>query len=67
MLPASAVSGFYFGHRDSQYFGVARIGHDQLEEYAARRGVDVEAATRWLRPNLNDERRSAFGLILLEQ
>ena len=35
MLPTSAVSGFYFGHRDSQYFGVARIGRDQLEEYAA--------------------------------
>ena len=39
MLPTSAVSGFYFGHRDSQYFGVARIGRDQLEDYAARRGV----------------------------
>jgi 5-methyltetrahydrofolate--homocysteine methyltransferase len=52
MLPASAVSGFYFGHRDSQYFGVARVGHDQLEEYADRRGVDVETASRWLRPNL---------------
>ena len=38
MLPTSAVSGFYFGHRDSQYFGVARIGRDQLEEYAERRG-----------------------------
>ena len=34
MLPTSAVSGFYFGHRDSQYFGVARIGRDQLEDYA---------------------------------
>ena len=38
MLPTSAVSGFYFGHRDSQYFGVARIGRDQLEEYAAGAG-----------------------------
>ena len=37
MLPTSAVSGFYFGHRDSQYFGVARIGRDQLEDYARRR------------------------------
>jgi 5-methyltetrahydrofolate--homocysteine methyltransferase len=53
MLPTSAVSGFYFGHRDSQYFGVARIGPDQLEEYAGRRGVDLEQATRWLRPNLD--------------
>jgi 5-methyltetrahydrofolate--homocysteine methyltransferase len=53
MLPASAVSGFYFGHRDSRYFGVARIGRDQLEDYAARRGVPVEEAERWLRPNLD--------------
>jgi 5-methyltetrahydrofolate--homocysteine methyltransferase len=53
MLPTSAVSGFYFGHRDSQYFGVARIGPDQLEDYAIRRGVDLEQATRWLRPNLD--------------
>ena len=53
MLPASAVSGFYFGHRDSQYFGVAKIGRDQLEDYAARRGIDVEVAARWLRPNLD--------------
>jgi 5-methyltetrahydrofolate--homocysteine methyltransferase len=53
MLPASAVSGFYFGHRDSQYFGVARIGRDQLEDYAARRDVPIEEAERWLRPNLD--------------
>jgi 5-methyltetrahydrofolate--homocysteine methyltransferase len=53
MLPTSAVSGFYFGHRDSQYFGVARIGRDQLEDYAARRGVSLEQAERWLRPNLD--------------
>jgi 5-methyltetrahydrofolate--homocysteine methyltransferase len=53
MLPTSAVSGFYFGHRDSQYFGVARIGRDQLDEYAARREVSLEQAERWLRPNLD--------------
>ncbi len=53
MLPTSAVSGFYFAHRDSQYFGVARIGRDQLEEYAGRRGVSVDQAERWLRPNLD--------------
>jgi len=53
MLPTSAVSGFYFAHRDSQYFGVARIGRDQLEDYAARRGVGIEDAERWLRPNLD--------------
>jgi 5-methyltetrahydrofolate--homocysteine methyltransferase len=53
MLPTSAVSGFYFSHRDSQYFGVARIGRDQLEDYAARRGVSLQEAERWLRPNLD--------------
>ena len=53
MWPTSAVSGFYFGHRDSQYFGVARIGRDQLEDYAARRGIPVEQTERWLRPNLD--------------
>jgi len=53
MLPTSAVSGFYFAHRDSQYFGVARIGRDQLEDYSGRRGVSVEQAERWLRPNLD--------------
>ncbi|MXO47450.1 methionine synthase [Erythrobacter vulgaris] len=53
MLPTSAVSGFYFGHPEAQYFGVARIGRDQLEDYAGRRGVDMATAERWLRPNLD--------------
>jgi 5-methyltetrahydrofolate--homocysteine methyltransferase len=53
MLPTSAVSGFYFAHPDSAYFGVARVGPDQLAEYAERRGVDLDTATRWLRPNLD--------------
>jgi 5-methyltetrahydrofolate--homocysteine methyltransferase len=53
MLPTAAVSGFYFGHPQAEYFGVARIGEDQVTEYADRRGVDMETATRWLRPNLN--------------
>jgi 5-methyltetrahydrofolate--homocysteine methyltransferase len=53
MLPTSAVSGFYFGHRDSQYFGVAKIGRDQLADYAERRSVTIECTERWLRPNLD--------------
>ncbi|MGL3823031.1 methionine synthase [Sphingopyxis sp. R3-92] len=53
MLPTAAVSGFYFGHPDASYFGVARVGPDQLADYATRRGVDIETATRWLRPNLD--------------
>jgi 5-methyltetrahydrofolate--homocysteine methyltransferase len=53
MLPTAAVSGFYFGHPEAEYFGVARIGRDQLEDYAGRRGVEVAQAERWLRPNLD--------------
>jgi 5-methyltetrahydrofolate--homocysteine methyltransferase len=53
MLPTSAVSGFYFAHPQAEYFGVARIGRDQLEDYAQRRGVDLAVAERWLRPNLD--------------
>jgi len=53
MLPTAAVSGFYFAHPDSQYFGVARIGPDQVADYAARRGVELKTAERWLRPNLD--------------
>ena len=53
MLPTAAVSGFYFGHGQAEYFGVARVGRDQLEDYAQRIGMDVETAERWLRPNLD--------------
>ena len=53
MLPTAAVSGFYFGHPQSEYFGVARVGRDQLEDYATRRGISVELAERYLRPNLD--------------
>ncbi|MEB3415396.1 methionine synthase [Alteriqipengyuania sp. WL0013] len=53
MWPTAAVCGFYFGHPESEYFGVARIGRDQLEDYAQRRGVDLATAERWLRPNLD--------------
>ncbi len=52
MVPTSAVSGYYFAHPDAQYFGVARIGKDQVEDYAKRRGVSIEQAERWLRPNI---------------
>ena len=53
MLPTAAVSGFYFAHPASEYFGVARVGRDQLEDYAERREVDLATAERWLRPNLD--------------
>jgi 5-methyltetrahydrofolate--homocysteine methyltransferase len=53
MLPTAAVSGFYFAHPESSYFGVARIGRDQVEDYAQRRGMELATAERWLRPNLD--------------
>ena len=53
MYPTAAVSGFYFGHPQAEYFGVARVGRDQLEDYATRRNVDIATAERWLRPNLD--------------
>jgi 5-methyltetrahydrofolate--homocysteine methyltransferase len=52
MTPAAAVSGVYFGHPDSRYFSIGRIGRDQVEDYAARKGIPLAEAERWLRPNL---------------
>ena len=52
MLPASSVSGFFLSHPDSAYFGVGRIGRDQVEDYAERKGMDVLDVERWLAPNL---------------
>jgi len=52
MWPASAVSGLYFAHPDAAYFGVGRIGVDQVEDYAARKGMDQSEMERWLAPNL---------------
>ena len=52
MLPAASVSGLYFSHPEAKYFNVGRIGRDQLESYAARKGMSIETAERWLAPNL---------------
>jgi 5-methyltetrahydrofolate--homocysteine methyltransferase len=52
MTPPAAVSGVYLHHPESKYFAVGRIGRDQLEDYAARRGVAVAEAERWLSPSL---------------
>ncbi len=52
MIPTAAVSGWYLSHPDAFYFGVGRIGRDQVEDYAERKGVSPEEAERWLRPNL---------------
>ena len=52
MTPASSVSGLLLAHTKSRYFTVGRIGRDQVEDYARRRGMDIAAAEKWLRPNL---------------
>lgn len=54
MWPTAAVSGYYFSHPESQYFVVGKIGQDQLEDYAQRKGVDLDRASMFLRPNLSD-------------
>jgi 5-methyltetrahydrofolate--homocysteine methyltransferase len=53
MTPPASVSGLYFGHAGSHYFGVGKIDLDQVEDYARRKGWDVTTAERWLAPILN--------------
>ncbi|OYX04355.1 MAG: hypothetical protein B7Z05_08515 [Thiotrichales bacterium 32-46-8] len=52
MYPTAAVSGWYFAHPESRYFGVGAIGRDQVEDYAHRKGMSIAEAERWLAPNL---------------
>ncbi|HYR27500.1 MAG TPA: methionine synthase, partial [Thermoanaerobaculia bacterium] len=52
MMPAAAVSGLYFAHPQSRYFAVGKIGRDQVEDYARRKGMSLAEAERWLAPNL---------------
>jgi len=52
MVPGASVSGIYLAHPQARYFSVGRVGRDQVEDYAARKGLPVEAAEVWLRPNL---------------
>jgi 5-methyltetrahydrofolate--homocysteine methyltransferase len=56
MTPAASVSGLYFGHPKSRYFAVGRLGRDQVEHYAKRKGVAVDEIERWLGPSLGYER-----------
>ena len=53
MLPTAAVSGYYFSHPKAQYFVVGRVGRDQVEDYAKRKGVTMAQAERWLASNLD--------------
>jgi 5-methyltetrahydrofolate--homocysteine methyltransferase len=52
MWPGSSVSGWYFSHPEAKYFGVGKIGRDQLEDYARRKGWSLQEAEKWLAPNL---------------
>ncbi len=59
MLPGSSVSGLYFSHPQAHYFGVAKVERDQVEDYAARKGMSVEEVERWLAPVLNYSAKAA--------
>lgn len=61
MWPGSSVSGLYLSHPDSYYFGVAKVERDQVEDYAARKGMDIREIERWLAPILNYD-SSAYAL-----
>jgi 5-methyltetrahydrofolate--homocysteine methyltransferase len=52
MNPPASVCGWYIAHPQSHYFGLGKIGEDQLKDYAARKGMSLEEATKWLRPVL---------------
>ena len=52
MNPPASVCVWYIAHPQSHYFGLGKIGRDQLENYAKRKGMTIEEAERWLRPNL---------------
>jgi 5-methyltetrahydrofolate--homocysteine methyltransferase len=54
MWPAASVSGYYFAHPQSKYFGLGKIKEDQVADYAKRRGIATEVATKWLSPNIAD-------------
>ena len=54
MLPAASVSGIYLWRPEASYFGIGRIGPDQLEDYARRKGRPLAEMSRWLAPNLDD-------------
>ncbi|HET7025064.1 MAG TPA: methionine synthase [Gemmatimonadales bacterium] len=61
MLPAASVSGFYFWRPEARYFGVGKVGRDQVEDYAGRQGMPVTEVERWLASNLAYERSQVTG------
>ncbi|WP_289041594.1 methionine synthase [uncultured Zobellia sp.] len=55
MWPASSVSGYYFANEEARYFGLGKIKEDQVEDFAERKGIPLEKATKWLAPNISDD------------
>lgn len=62
MLPAASVSGYYFSHPEAAYFGIGRIGQDQVVDYTRRKGMDIGSVEKWLAPVLGYEERSSGGV-----
>ena len=54
MWPAASVSGYYFANPDSRYFGLGKIKEDQVVDYAKRRNISTDNASKWLSPNIAD-------------
>ena len=55
MWPAASVSGYYFGHKEAKYFGLGKIQMDQVNDFAARKGIEVKDAKKWLAPNIVEQ------------
>jgi len=55
MWPAASVSGYYFANPEARYFGLGKIKEDQVADFASRKGIPLEEATRWLATNISDE------------
>ena len=54
MWPAASVSGYYFANKEAKYFGLGKINKDQVQNYSLRRKINLDAANKWLSPNIND-------------
>ena len=54
MWPAASVSGYYFANKEAKYFGLGKINEDQVQNYSLRRKINIDAANKWLSPNIND-------------
>ncbi len=59
MYPAASVSGWYFAHPEARYFHVGKIGRDQVEDYARRKGISLATVERWLASNLGYDAEAA--------